>query len=45
MDDSLRRHKGVWLGTIAAAEEVTGIEKTAEEFRAPATKLIAIRDD
>src|SRR5215475_59040 len=35
--------KAVWPGTIEAADEVTAIEKTAEEFRAPATKLVAIR--
>jgi len=35
--------KAVWLGTIEAAEEATQIERAAEQFRAPAMKLVAIR--
>jgi hypothetical protein len=35
--------KAVWLGTAEAADEREAIQKAAEEFKRPATKLYAVR--
>jgi len=31
-----------WLGEVEAADEVHAIAKTAEQFKVPASKLIAV---
>jgi hypothetical protein len=33
----------VWIGEVEAADERAAIEKAAEQFRVPATKLMATR--
>jgi hypothetical protein len=34
---------GTWLGTVESPDEATAIEKAAGEFKAPASRLMAIR--
>jgi hypothetical protein len=36
-------HKAVWIGEVEAADERAAIEKVAEQFKVPATKLMATR--
>jgi hypothetical protein len=36
-------HKAVWIGEVEAADEHAAIEEAAEQFKVPATKLMATR--
>jgi hypothetical protein len=36
-------HKAIWIGEVEAADEHAAIEKAAEQFKVPATKLMATR--
>jgi hypothetical protein len=36
-------HKAVWMGEVEAADECAAIEKAAEQFKLPATRLMAMR--
>jgi hypothetical protein len=36
-------HKAIWIGEVEAPDECTAIEKAAEQFKVPATKLMATR--
>jgi hypothetical protein len=35
--------KAVWLGIVEAPDKAAAIEKAAEQFKVPATKLMAMR--
>jgi hypothetical protein len=35
--------KQTWVGEVEAADEHTALEKVAEQFKLPATKLMAMR--
>jgi hypothetical protein len=35
--------KAVWVGEVEAVDEREAIEKASEQFKMPATKLIAVR--
>jgi hypothetical protein len=35
--------KAVWLGDVEATDEAAAMEKAAEEFKVPATRLMALR--
>lgn len=35
--------KATWLGEVEATDEADAIEKAAEQFKQPATKLMAVR--
>ncbi len=35
--------KAIWLGEVEAADEREAIEKAAEQFKVPPTKLIAVK--
>jgi hypothetical protein len=35
--------KAIWMGEVEASDEATAIAKAAEQFRVPATKLMATR--
>jgi hypothetical protein len=36
-------NKAVWLGDVEAPDEAAAMEKAAEEFKVPATRLMALR--
>ncbi len=36
-------HKAIWIGEVEAPDEAAAIEKAAEQFKVPATKLMATR--
>jgi hypothetical protein len=36
-------HEAIWIGEVEAADERVAIEKAAEQFNVPATKLMATR--
>jgi hypothetical protein len=36
-------HKAIWIGEVEAIDERAAIEKGAEQFKVPATKLMATR--
>jgi hypothetical protein len=35
-------HKAIWIGEVEAADESAAVEKAAEQFKLPATKLMAM---
>jgi hypothetical protein len=37
------RGQAIWIGEVEAPDEATAIEKAAEQFKVPATKLMATR--